>query len=133
MEPRIHPPAGAKLYETEIATFWMGPEGILYSISKPPRRTVANITANMAMVREISPNRKPPLLVYLCPSPVPDRETRKLVTRHLPELYSAMAMIADSRLAKLIMNILFSVNKPPIPMKTFSDPEKAKGWLSLYC
>lgn len=73
-----------------------------------------------------------PLLIYLSNSPVPDKETRKFATEQLPVIYSAMAMVSKPGLAKFIMNILFSLKKPPIPMKSFSDDKEAKEWLRQY-
>jgi len=72
------------------------------------------------------------LLIYLSNSPVPDKETRKFSTEQLPNVYTAMAMVSKPGLAKLIMNILFRLKPPPIPMKSFSDDEEAKEWLKQY-
>jgi hypothetical protein len=65
-------------------------------------------------------------------SPVPDRETRKYATEQLPVIYSAMAMVSKPGLAKFIMNILFALKKPPIPIKSFTDDIEAKKWLRSY-
>lgn len=43
-----------------------------------------------------------------------------------------MAMVSKPGLAKLIMNILFKLKAPPIPMKSFSNDEEAKAWLQQY-
>src|SRR3954468_4418739 len=100
------PPANAELIKGEIADYrYEG--GILYSYSKNPVRTVKNISENIALVKRITGNKKVPLLIYLSPSPVPDKETRKFSTEQLPNVYSAMAMVSKPGLAKLIMNVLF--------------------------
>jgi hypothetical protein len=104
----------------------------LISLSKSPKRTVENVSANVALVKEITNNKRMPLLIYLSNSPVPDKETRKFATEQLPVIYSAMAMVSKPGLAKFIMNILFSLKKPPIPMKSFSDDKEAKEWLRQY-
>lgn len=127
----MKPPADRQIYEGEIATYWFD-EGILVSLSKSPRRTVANIKGNIALVKSLTNNRKVPLLIYLTNSPVPDRETRDYVNEQLPAVYSAMAMISSSGLAKFIMNFLFRLKPPPIPMKNFTDAEEAKKWLKQY-
>lgn len=125
-------PAGAETFESEIAVLWLGADGILYSSSKSPRRTVENISANIALVKRITGGRKMPLLVYLTPSPVPDKQTRDFVAKELPNTYSAMAMISGSGLGAVIMNFIFGLKPPAIPMKSFSDVEKAKAWLRDY-
>jgi hypothetical protein len=124
-------PTNKEIFEGEIATYWWE-DDILISLSKSPRRTVANITGNVALVKRITNNRRVPLLIYLSNSPVPDRETQKFATTQLPIIYSAMAMVSKPGLAKLIMNILFRLQPPPIPMKSFSDDKEAKEWLKQF-
>jgi hypothetical protein len=125
----ITPPKNIQLIEGEIADYWYAPEGILYSYSKNPKRTIQNITANIALVKSITNNKRVPLLIYLSESPVPDKATRNFSTEQLPQVYSALAMVSKPGLAKFIMNILFQLKPPPIPMKSFTDDLKAKEWL----
>lgn len=124
-------PTDREVFEGEIATYWME-DGILVSLSKSPMRTVQNIKENVALVKRITNNKRVPLLIYLSNSPVPDKETRKFSTEQLPNVYTAMAMISEPGLAKFIMNILFKLQSPPIPMKNFSNEEEAKDWLRQY-
>jgi hypothetical protein len=124
-------PTDRPVYEGEIATYWFD-DGILVSLSKSPRRTVANITANVALVKQITNNKRVPLLIYLSNSPVPDKETRRFSTTQLPVIYSAMAMVSKPGLAQFIMRILFQLKPPPIPMKSFSNDLEAKEWLKKY-
>jgi len=124
-------PPGKQIFEGEIASYWLE-DGILVSLSKNPRRTVENITANVALVKQITGNKKMPLLIYLSNSPVPDKETRKFAKEQLPVIYSAMAMVSKPGLAKFIMNLLFMLQAPPIPMKSFTDDKAAKEWLRQF-
>ncbi|KAA5546528.1 DUF7793 family protein [Adhaeribacter rhizoryzae] len=124
-------PNDRQIFDGEIATYWFE-EGILVSLSKSPKRTFENIRGNVALVKQITDNRRFPLLIYLADSPVPDKETRKFSTEQLPIIYSAMAMVAKPGLSKFIMNILFSLKPPPIPMKSFTDDQAAKQWLQQY-
>ena len=124
-------PIDRKLYEGEIATYWFD-DGILVSLSKSPKRTVENISANVQLVKQITNNKPTPLLIYLSNSPVPDKAARKYSTEQLPIIYSAMAMVSKPGLAKFIMNLLFALKTPPIPMKSFTDDKEAKNWLKQY-
>jgi hypothetical protein len=128
----MKPPADKQLYETEISTYWMGDDGILYSTSKPPTRTIENCTENFATVKRITGNKKVPLLTYLGMSAKPSKETREFVARELPNVYTAMAIVSASALGKIVMNIIFSMNAPTIPMKTFSNDKDAREWLKQY-
>lgn len=128
---KINKPTDRKVFEGEIADYWFD-EGILISLSKSPRRTVANIRGNVALVSQITANKKVPLLIYLSKSPVPDKETRQFAEQQLPRIYSAMAMVSKPGLAKFIMNFLFKLKPPPIPMKSFTDDREAKAWLRQF-
>ncbi len=124
-------PKDRQVVEGDIAAYWLE-DGILVSLSKSTLRTVENITANAALVKRITNNQPVPLLIYLSNSPVPDKATRKLSTEVLPNIYKAMAMVSEPGLAQLIMNILFRFQKPPIPMRNFTEVAEAKEWLKQY-
>ena len=127
----ITKPTDREIFEGDIATYWFD-EGILISLSKSPKRTVENIKANVELVKRITKNKPVPLLIYLSNSPVPDKETRKYSTEQLPLIYSAMAMLSKPGLSKFIMNILFSLKKAPIPIKSFTGDQEARDWLKAF-
>lgn len=120
------------LIKGEIADYFLDSDGILYSYSKSVKRTVKNISENIALVKQITNNQTVPLLIYLCDSPVPDKETRQFSTAQLPNVYKAMAMVSKPGLSQLIMRILFKFQQPPIPMKSFVDDQQAKEWLMQF-
>jgi hypothetical protein len=124
-------PNNKELIKGEIADYRME-DGILISYSKNPKRTVENITANIALVKQITGNKTVPLLIFLSKTPVPDKATRKFVNEQLPSVYSAMAMISKPGLSKFIMNFLFALKQPPIPMKSFTEEKEARDWLKQY-
>src|SRR5919198_3849133 len=95
-------PTDRQIFEGEIATYWFE-DGILVSLSKSPRRTIASIRDNVALVKRITNNKRVPLLIYLSNSPVPDKETRTFSTEQLPNVYKAMAMVSEPGLANFIM------------------------------
>ncbi len=124
-------PNNKQIFKGEIADYWFD-DGILVSLSKNVKRTVQNISNNIVLVKQITDNKRIPLLIYLCNSPVPDAATRKFSAEQLPVIYSAMAMVSKPGLSKFIMNILFSLKAPPIPMKSFTDDKAAKEWLKQF-
>ena len=125
-------PTDRQTWEGEIATYWFDDNGILVSLSKSVLRTVENISSNVALVRSIANNNPVPLLIYLANSPIPDKQTRKFSTKQLPSVYSAMAMVCKPGLSKFIMNILFGLKPPPIPMKSFTNDVAATEWLKQF-
>jgi hypothetical protein len=128
----IRPTNEKEIIKGEIADYWYDSDGVLYSYSKNPRRTQKNIAENISLVKKITGNKIIPLLIYLSNSPVPDKATRKFSTEQLPNVYKAMAMVSKPGLSKLIMNILFKLKQPPIPMKSFTDDQQAREWLKQY-
>lgn len=121
-------PTDRPIYENHMAFYWFD-DGVLVAQSKSITRTVEAIAANVAFVKNITNHQPVPLLIYLAPSPVPDKATRKFSTQKLPEVYTAMAMVSQPGLSRFIMNLLFGIKKPPIPMKSFSSGEAAHAWL----
>jgi len=126
-------PKDLKLIPGEIADYHFGEDGILVSYSKPIKRTVELIAGNVTLVKQITANKPVPLLIYLCDSPIPDKATRKYSTEQLPVIYKAMAMVSKPGLSSMIMRILFKFQKPPIPMKSFTNDREAREWLKQFC
>lgn len=116
----------------EIADYVLEESGILVSYSKNIKRTVNLIASNVALVKEITANQPAPLLIHLVSSPIPDKETQRFSKEKLPEIYSAMAMVSKPGLAAFIMKLLFAFQKPPIPMKSFTDEVQARHWLQQF-
>ncbi|MEY2894506.1 MAG: hypothetical protein RIS42_225 [Bacteroidota bacterium] len=113
----------------DIADYRLDESGILYSYSKSILRTVPLMEANVALVKQITGDKPTPLLIFLKNSPMPDKATRKYSKEKIPEIYSAMAMVSKPGLSAFIMKLLFAFQKPPIPMKSFTDEASAKEWL----
>jgi hypothetical protein len=118
-----------ELIRGEIADYYLSEEGILFSYSKSIKRTVELIERNVVLVKEITGNKPVPLLIHLVNSPIPDKETQRFSKEKLSEIYSAMAMVSKPGLSAFIMKILFQFQKPPIPMQSFTDEQKALDWL----
>lgn len=121
-----HPSIG----ESELATYWRVDADTIYAASKPTDRTLETIASNVALVKSLCENKPVKLIISIAKSAVPDKPTRELAAKELPLTYSAMAMIAPNKLTGFIINLIYGLKKPPIPMKTFSDFEAAQRWIS---
>jgi hypothetical protein len=118
-----------ELIKGDIADYRLDDSGILFSYSKSVLRTVSLMEANLKLVKQITGGKPVPLLIFLKNSPMPDKATRQYSKEKIPELYSAMAMVSKPGLSAFIMKLLFAFQKPPIPMKSFTDELEAKAWL----
>jgi len=115
-----------------IADYLFEDQKLLISYSKSVLRTVENIQENVDLVKSITNNTPVPLLIFLKPSPMPDKATRELSKQKLPEIYTAMAMVSEGKLGSFIINLLFKLQKSPIPIHTFSNELEARRWLSNF-
>ncbi len=118
-----------ELIRGDIADYRLDDSGILYSYSKSVLRTVPLMEANAALVKQMTGGKPVPLLIFLKNSAMPDKATRQYSKAKIPELYAAMAMVSKPGLSSFIMKLLFAFQKPPIPMKSFTDELEAKAWL----
>lgn len=121
-----------EIIQGTIADYLFEDQKLLISYSKSIQRTVENISENVELVKRITGNKAVPLLIFLKPSPMPDKATRDLSKQKLPEIYTAMAMVSEGNLGAFIMNLLFKFQQSPIPMKSFSNEADARKWLQQY-
>lgn len=103
--------------------------GILYSYSKNIKRTVELISENIAFVKSITGNQPVPVILFLTPSPKPDRETRQFSANHIHEIYSCMAIVATKSLSYFVLRMVFGFQKPSIPTKLFTNLSDAENWI----
>ncbi len=116
--------------ESELAKYWRVDSTTIYAESKPAKRTVETIASNVALVKSLNGNKPVKLIITIAKSAVPDKETRALAAKELPLTYSAMAMIAPNKLTGFIINLIYGMKKPPVPMKTFASFEEAHQWIA---
>lgn len=121
-----HPVIG----ESELAKYWRVDSRTIYAESKPGKRTIETIASNVALVKSLNENKPVKLIITVAKSAVPDKKTRELAAKELPLTYSAMAMIAPGKLTGFIINLIYGLKKPPVPMKTFANFEEAHQWIS---
>lgn len=115
--------------ESELAQYWRVDEQTIYAKSKPSDRTIETISANVALVKSLNDHVPVKLIITIAKSKVPPKAVRELAEKEVPLTYSAMAMIAPSRLTGFIINLIYGLKKPPIPMKTFATFEEAEKWI----
>ena len=59
-----------------------------------------------------------------------DRQARKhYVSAEASQMKTAMAMLVQSPMQRMLGNIFFKINRPPYPTRLFSEEEEAVNWL----
>jgi hypothetical protein len=72
---------------------------------------------------------KPPVLYDASSTPPADKECRKKLETLLDEVFCAFAVVSDSRIGKMVVNIFFSLSKPKVPKQIFLKEEVSYDWL----
>lgn len=121
------------LVRTTHASYWIE-DGILHI--EYNQNLVISLEVAKTMVEERHDYIKGacmPILVDIRGLASVDTASRKYFasTRSIENVLAG-ALLADSLISKLAGNIYITVDKPPIPLRLFTDKEKAKRWLKKY-
>lgn len=108
---------------------WLRPDGIVAMVYDPGIATNLEdaIAAVEAMTR-LTRGRRSPLLVNLHGAGPQDRPARAEFARR-DDVVSAVALIVDTPLSRILGNFYLSVNKPIAPTRLFDDEAAAVAWL----
>jgi hypothetical protein len=108
---------------------WLRPDGIVAMVFVP--RVATDLTDALAavdaMVR-LTHGRRSPLLVNLHGSGPQDRSARSEFARR-DDVVSAVALIVDTPLSRMLGNFYLTVSKPIAPTRLFDDEGSAVAWL----
>jgi hypothetical protein len=108
---------------------WLRPDGIVQMVFTPRVATdLADARAAIDAVIQLTGGRRSPVLVDLHESGPPDRSARSELARR-DDVASAVAMIVDTPLNRMLGNFFLSVNKPQFPTRLFDNEASAVAWL----
>lgn len=125
------PPSNVRIYETPLNIYWIGDDGIYYSISKPVERSVEDSRKLLEVYMDLAKkeNRKLYILSDISDvKPIP-KEVREFVTAEMSKFVAAMALISSSSVGIGTGNIFEMLSKTPYPVATFGTKEEAVIWL----
>jgi hypothetical protein len=125
-------PENTKLYESELATFWLDENGILCAEAKDTPRTLERQVATYTLIREIANNRKVCMLSEASSARIMDQETQDYIAREMPTLFNAMAVLSETATGKAPTTIFINLNRGEVPVRLFDNEEDAKEWLKQY-
>lgn len=108
---------------------WLRPDGIV-SLAFVPRiaTDLADALAAVEAMTRLTRGRRSPLLVSLHAAGPQDRPARAEFARR-DDVVSAVALIVDTPLSRIIGNFYLSVNRPIAPTRLFDDEATAVAWL----
>jgi hypothetical protein len=111
---------------------WLRPDGIVAMVFAPQVATdLAVARAAVEAMIQLTDGRRSPLLVDLHGSGPQDRSARSEFARR-DDVVSAVALVVDTPLTRLLGNFFMSVNRPPYPIRLFDDEAPGIAWLQTF-
>jgi hypothetical protein len=119
---------------TRTAKIWLRDDGLIHLVAFPnAQEGLADAQANMAASFSVSRGRRRPLLVDLRAVKGMDREARAYYSSaEAADKITALALLVESPVSRLVANFLIGFNKVPVPTKLFTSPDEAVAWLKQF-
>ncbi len=109
---------------------WLNEDGIVITIGKSESQDAETARENMVYTKKAAGGQPRPLLVDMTKVRSMSKGAREEYVKQQGEsILTAVALLTRSGVSNMIANLFISLNKPPVPVKLFTDPEKAKDWL----
>lgn len=125
------PPADAMT--TPWGPIWLSNDGIIMNIGAKASQHKEDVAGYLACLKEVGAGKRRPYLVEISRIRSMSKEVRdEYDKQHIEDLVTALALVTDSAIAKMMGNILVGINSGKIPTKLFTDPVKARAWLLQY-
>lgn len=117
-----------KIYDMEIATFWIDSNGIYNSIAKKVPRTLQNMEKCNEVVKSVMNGEKIYALVDVSHIGRMDKHSLNYIKNQANNL-GAMAVITGSVTGKMAGTILMVLMPPSVPTRLFHGEPEAREWL----
>ena len=120
-----------EVIETRSQRIWMGEDGIMRFVALPvPEHTLDDAKENVEIAAKICKGKKVPGLVDIREVKSVSREARMhYAGDENAKVLSAVAILVDSPISRIIGNFFIGLNKAPFPCKLFSSESAAIEWL----
>jgi hypothetical protein len=122
------------LIDSEFSHTWVE-NGIIHQVIKPHLKKF-NMTVAKALIADRIKACQPiegvsfPVILEINNMVTIDKETREYYSSKEPFTHlSKIAIIIDNYVGRLMGNLVYKINVPPIPMAFFNDRQKAIQWL----
>ncbi len=122
-----------KVIDTGAAKLWIDENGIFHTVVNPG----GNITLEKAIEHfkvhaELTTGKTPVLLDIRNIKEITREVRRYLAGKESEEFHSALALLVESPLSKVVGNLILGLNKSSYPIKIFTSLEKAVEWLKQF-
>lgn len=113
---------------------WFDENNILCSV---PKETVVKVTLEESKQEileweKVHGNKKFCMITVVNPYTKSTKEERDFIAEVFPKYISALAVINDSALGRMAINLFIGLRPPSYPLKVFKEARLAKEWLQQY-
>lgn len=124
----ITPPADAIMAPS--GPIWVSDDGIIITINNFVDHSHQDAIENLRITKDIAGDKPMPLLVDITKVRNISKEAREeYVAPANKEFVTAVGLLTGSNVGRMIGNLFMSLNKHIVPVKMFTDIDKAKDWL----
>ena len=120
-----------KVIETGTSTLWRREDGIVHCVFQ--RGTALDLEEarrQMATIRELTGGQKAPMLVDITLATSADGPARDYFASEAAAAVTVgLAFIVGSAVSRVLGAFFVGLNKPPYPVKLFTDEAAAVEWL----
>lgn len=126
------PPANARI--SASGATWLSEEGVVIAVAYPqPLHTLDDAIENSRINEELAGDIKRPFIIDLTKVTAMSREARAYYARpETKKFLTAVAIITESNLGRLVANFFIGLAKPALPTKMFNNYNEALEWVLQY-
>jgi hypothetical protein len=132
----MEPPKNVEIYNGSSALWWIDGERVLCAVSKKGHlhSSREQATEQLEALKKMSGGDKLCMLMDITHTRPrsQNRDDREFIATEMAKIVKAMAIISNSALGKMMVNLFFNLKPPPYPAKMFNDEHEARKWLGQY-
>jgi len=119
--------------ETRTAQIHRSPDDILMvEIKEGSELTLNNAKENIKALQNLSPESGCRVLVNISQVKSVSRECRAFASsQDTHNFITRLALIVNSPVSRVIGNFFLGLNRPPFPLKLFTNKDEAINWLKI--
>lgn len=127
----LSPPTDA--IQAPSGPVWLNDDGIIIALNNFVTHSLENAIENLKTTKDLAGTQARPMLVDITNVRTMSKDAREEYVRpQNKEFITAVALLTNSNVGRMIGNLFMSLNKHIVPVKMFTDADKAREWLLLY-
>jgi len=129
------PPEGAEVIERVNDYIWLDADEILYSVPKEIQKdlTLADAEEQLEEWKHLySSDKKLNMISVINPHAKSSKEMRDWAAEILPQIVNSLAVINNSALGRMAINLFIGLRPPTYELKVFKDFDSAYEWVKNF-